>query len=131
MEEYKDPKPNELWKIKGRLNNLVTGVSGDNLSPAGHTLCNAYALVLKKLHRFSDTLTNENEKTQLLEILTAIETMPADVVKMMKPMPKFIPKKVGKLHEIRNRIRAMGSSFKRAIRWSEIRRRFTKTTTRY
>jgi hypothetical protein len=72
-----------IYEIVGRIKNLVAK-EDIALSPNGVILCNTYALMLKDLYEFSDTL-NDVHKEKLNRLLRSKEELPVYVIKLITP----------------------------------------------
>jgi hypothetical protein len=73
----------DIYQISGRIKNILA--SADiALSPAGTVLINTYALMLKDVYDFADTL-SEPQKTALNHLLGTKEGLPKYVIQLTQP----------------------------------------------
>lgn len=78
----------DIYAISGRIENFMAR-EDLSLTGAGKILSNTFSLFLLELHKFADTLP-EDERAQLKEILYKKEDLPCYVIKLCTPKPEPI-----------------------------------------
>lgn len=73
----------DIYQLTGRMKNIIAS-SGISLSPAGTILLNTYALAMKDLYEFAETLP-EDSKQGLRNLLASKEGLPCYVIKLTSP----------------------------------------------
>lgn len=76
----------DIYALTGRMKNIIAS-DGISLSPAGTILLNTFALALKDLYDFSDTLPAESGQA-LKNLLATKEGLPCYVIKLTSPRPQ-------------------------------------------
>lgn len=71
---------NDIYKIKGRVQNLAVGISGGNLTPVGEMMVNTFVHVIKDLYDFAETLPDKNTRVMLTERIRKHEGMPGNLI---------------------------------------------------
>jgi hypothetical protein len=74
---------NDIYEIAGRIKNIIAK-KDIALSPVGNILVNSYALVLKDLYDFADTLPMPLGD-KLVDLLISKEGMPEYVIRLSQP----------------------------------------------
>lgn len=74
---------NDIYQITSRMKNFIAR-EGIALSPAGKILLNTYALAVKDLYDFADTLADD-PKQRLRDLLASKENVPAYIIKLTSP----------------------------------------------
>jgi len=79
--ERKQENSNDIYKIKGRVQNLAVGISGGNLTPVGEIMVNSFVHVLKDLYEFAERdLINREDKVKMIERIRKHESMPGTLI---------------------------------------------------
>lgn len=79
-EEFRQDNSNDLYKIKGRVQNLAVGISGGNLTAVGEMMVNSFVHVVKDLYDFADTLQDKETRAKLYERIKKHESMPGTLI---------------------------------------------------
>lgn len=74
---------NDIYAIAGRIKNFIAK-EDIGLTENGKVLCNLYALTLKKIYDFSDTL-SPNKGDELRSLLKDREKLVAEILKIITP----------------------------------------------
>ena len=78
--EAKQQNSNDIYKIKGRVQNLAVGISGGNLTAVGEMMVNSFVHVVKDLYDFADTIHDKSLKIALTERIRKHESMPGTLI---------------------------------------------------
>lgn len=79
-EEHRQENSTDIYKIKGRIQNLAVSISGGNLTPVGEMMVNSFVHVVKDLYDFADTLTDNEIRNKLIEKVKKHESMPGTLI---------------------------------------------------
>lgn len=79
-DERAQENSNDIYKIKGRVQNLAVGISGGNLTPVGEMMVNTFVHVIKDLYDFAETLPDKNTRVMLTERIRKHEGMPGNLI---------------------------------------------------
>jgi hypothetical protein len=71
---------NDIYKIKGRVQNLAVGISGGTLTAVGEMMVNSFVHVVKDLYDFADTIQDKSLKIELTERIRKHESMPGTLI---------------------------------------------------
>lgn len=77
--EAKQDNSNDIYKIKARVQNLVSGTGG-SLTAVGEMMVNSFVHVAKDLYDFAETLPDKEIKIKLIERVRKHEGMPASLI---------------------------------------------------
>lgn len=78
--EDKQQNSNDIYKIKGRVQNLAVGISGGNLTPVGEMMVNSFVHVVKDLYDYASTLADNRIRMELTERIRKHEGMPGNLI---------------------------------------------------
>lgn len=78
--EAKQENSNDIYKVKGRIQNLAVGISGGNLTAVGEMMVNSFVHVVKDLYDFADTVQDREVRIKLIERIKKHESMPGTLI---------------------------------------------------
>lgn len=78
--ERKQENANDIWKVKSRVQNLASGISGGNLTAVGTMMVNSFVHVVKDLYDFAETIPDKSLRIALIERVRKHESMPGTLI---------------------------------------------------
>lgn len=79
-DEQRQENSSDIYKIKGRVQNLAVGISGGNLTPVGEMMVNSFVHVVKDLYDFAETIEDKKTRVMLVERIKKHEGMPGNLI---------------------------------------------------